>query len=77
MVTREFIGCNGSLTVHHSFLHLFVNSKAAFSKLTDQNGRVCYDGPYALVILELAYILDNFSTLHHGQPFIYKEKVLF
>lgn len=54
VVTREFIACNGSPTVHHSLFHLVVNSKAAFGKFTDRNGRVCYDGPYLRVIFELA-----------------------
>lgn len=54
VVTREFTACNGSPTVHYSFFHPVVNSKAAFGKFTDRNGRVCYDGPYARVIFELA-----------------------
>ena len=30
VVTREFIARNGSPTVHHSFFHPVVNSKAAY-----------------------------------------------
>ena len=66
VVTREFIARNGSPTVHHSFFHPVVNSKAAY---------VTTAPIYGLFLNEL--IQDNFSTVHHCELFIYKENVLF
>ena len=55
----------GSPTDHHSFSWPFVNSKVVFGKFADHNRRVCYDDPYPRIVLEVASILDNFSTVHH------------